>query len=223
MSSPKPDDDFTIERYNANERTNHWITAISFTLVALSGLALFHPAMFWLSDLFGGGQWMRILHPFFGLVMFFSFMTLALRFWHHNIPQWVDVQWMWCILDVLTNREDRLPEIGRYNAGQKMLFWTLVPCMLVLLPTGIVIWRHYFSAFFPINVLRLCALLHATAAFVLIAGILVHIYAGIWIKGTLGAMLHGRVPNAWARKHHPLWFREQIKAQIRNERTEIKR
>jgi heme A synthase len=69
----------------ANERSNHWITAITFVLLALSGLALFHPAMFWLSALFGGGQWTRILHPFVGVVMFVSFMILVLRFWHHNV------------------------------------------------------------------------------------------------------------------------------------------
>ncbi|OUL68570.1 formate dehydrogenase cytochrome b556 subunit, partial [Paraburkholderia hospita] len=55
-----------IVRYTPNERTNHWITAITFVLLALSGLALFHPSMFWLSALFGGGQWTRILHPFIG-------------------------------------------------------------------------------------------------------------------------------------------------------------
>ena len=223
MSSHESKEDFLIERYNANERTNHWVTAISFILVALSGIAMFHPAMFWLSDFFGGGQWMRILHPFFGLVMLFSFALLGLRFWHHNLPNWNDVQWLLQIVDVLLNRDERLPEVGRYNAGQKMLFFTLVPCMLVLLPTGIVIWRHYFSGFFPISIVRFCALAHSTAAFVLIAGIIVHIYAGIWIKGTLGAMLHGTVTPGWARKHHPLWFREVVKKRVHEERTQAKR
>ena len=46
--------DKAIVRYNAAERTNHWIVAICFLLLALSGLALFHPSMFWLSNLFGG-------------------------------------------------------------------------------------------------------------------------------------------------------------------------
>ena len=48
-----------IERYNAAERSNHWAVAILFVLLALSGLALFHPALFWLSGLFGGGVWTR--------------------------------------------------------------------------------------------------------------------------------------------------------------------
>ncbi|QBR03718.1 formate dehydrogenase subunit gamma [Paraburkholderia pallida] len=216
MSNDESDDDFLIERYNANERTNHWITAISFVLVALSGLAMFHPAMFWLSILFGGGQWMRLLHPFFGLVMFVSFLVLALRFWHHNLMEKSDILWLLRIQDVLSNREDRLPEVGRYNAGQKMLFVTLVFCMLVLLPTGLIIWRRYFSAYFPINAIRFAALCHATAAFVLIAGIIVHIYAGIWIKGTMGAMIRGTVTLGWARKHHPRWFREVIRNRPEN-------
>jgi formate dehydrogenase subunit gamma len=204
-----------IERYNANERSNHWVTAISFVLLALSGLAMFHPSMFWLSNLFGGGQWMRILHPFIGVVMFLSFAGLVLRFWHHNVIDSDDVRWLKQIGDVLNNREDRLPEVGRYNAGQKMLFVALVVCMALLLLSGIVIWRRYFSAYFPIDVIRLAALVHAAAAFVIIAGIIVHIYAAIWVKGTMGAMLKGFVTPGWARKHHPRWFRSLVKSSPR--------
>jgi formate dehydrogenase subunit gamma len=198
-------------RYTANERTNHWITAITFVLLALSGLALFHPSMFWLTALFGGGQWTRILHPFVGVVMFVSFFILVLRFWHHNYLDRDDVQWLRQIDDVLTNREENLPEIGRYNAGQKLLFFTMVLCLLLLLGSGIVIWRRYFSFYFPIDLIRLAAVVHATAAFVLIVGIVVHIYAALWIKGSIGAMVRGTVTLGWARKHHPKWFRESVK------------
>ncbi|HEY3600102.1 MAG TPA: formate dehydrogenase subunit gamma [Paraburkholderia sp.] len=200
-----------IERYTANERTNHWITAITFVLLALSGLSMFHPSLFWLSALFGGGQWTRILHPFVGLVMFVSFLILALRFWHHNYLDDNDWQWMRQIDDVLANREDKLPEIGRYNAGQKLLFFVMVACLVLLLLSGIVIWRRYFSFYFPIGVIRLAALVHAIAAFVLIVGIVVHIYAALWVKGSVTAMVRGTVTLGWARKHHPRWFRETIK------------
>jgi formate dehydrogenase subunit gamma len=200
-----------IVRYTPNERTNHWITAITFVLLALSGLALFHPSMFWLTALFGGGQWTRILHPFVGVVMFVSFFILAVRFWHHNYLNRDDVQWLRQIDDVLANREENLPEIGRYNAGQKLLFFTMVLCLILLLCSGVVIWRRYFSVYFPIGVIRLAAVVHATAAFVLIVGIVVHIYAAIWIKGSVGAMVRGTVTLGWARKHHPKWFRESVK------------
>jgi formate dehydrogenase subunit gamma len=200
-----------IVRYTPNERTNHWITAITFVLLALSGLSMFHPSMFWMSALFGGGQWTRILHPFVGIVMFLSFLILVLRFWHHNYLDRSDVQWLKQIDDVLANREDRLPEIGRYNAGQKLLFFVMVACLVLLLCSGIVIWRRYFSFYFPVDVIRLAAVVHAVAAFVLICGIVVHIYAALWIKGSIGAMVRGTVTYGWARKHHPRWFRESVK------------
>ncbi|MBB5201934.1 formate dehydrogenase subunit gamma [Glaciimonas immobilis] len=200
-----------ILRYTPNERSNHWVTAITFVLLALSGLALFHPSMSWLAALFGGGQWTRILHPFAGVVMFVSFAFLVLRFWHHNLLEPGDVQWLKQIDDVLANREEKLPPVGRYNAGQKLLFFTLIICMLGLLLSGFVIWRAYFAFYFPIPLIRAAALLHAICAFVLIMGIIIHIYAGLWIKGSMGAMVRGSVTYGWARKHHPRWFNDVVK------------
>ncbi|SDR71180.1 formate dehydrogenase subunit gamma [Pseudomonas oryzae] len=197
-----------IQRYTPSERSNHWAVAILFVLAGLSGLALFHPALFWLSGLFGGGVWTRILHPFLGLAMFALFLIMALRFAHHNRLNANDRQWLGQMGDVLNNREDKLPEVGRYNAGQKLLFWVLVLCMLVLLASGIVIWRQYFGHVFGIELIRLAALAHALAAFVLVTSIIVHVYAAIWVKGSVGAMLTGKVSRAWARKHHPGWFKE---------------
>ncbi|MDP5008915.1 MAG: cytochrome b/b6 domain-containing protein, partial [Glaciimonas sp.] len=118
-SEDKNKDKKLIERYTPNERTNHWITAISFVLLAISGLALFHPSMFWLTNVLGGGQWTRILHPFIGLVMFISFGWLVLRFWRHNKIEPEDIQWLKQMPDVLQNKEENLPKMGRYNAGQK--------------------------------------------------------------------------------------------------------
>jgi formate dehydrogenase subunit gamma len=197
-----------IERNSPADRTNHWLVAITFVLLALSGLALFHPALFFLTDLFGGGPWTRILHPFIGVVMFACFAALALRFWHHNVVNRNDRQWLAQWRDVMNNREDRLPEVGRYNGGQKVLFWVMVACLVLLLLTGIVIWRPYFAPAFPITIIRAAALLHAVSAFVLILGIIVHVYAAIWVKGTMRAMTRGTVTAAWARKHHPGWYRQ---------------
>ena len=200
-----------IERYTPSERSNHWAVAILFVLAGLSGLALFHPSLFWLSNFFGGGPWTRILHPFLGVAMFLFFIWLAMRFAGHNRWEKSDSQWLKQWKDVVNNREDRLPEVGRYNAGQKLLFWVLVLSMLVLLVSGIVIWREYFSGAFGIQALRWASLLHAAAALLLILGILVHIYAAIWIKGSLGAMLHGTVSRAWARKHHAGWYKAVVR------------
>ena len=210
----------TITRYSASDRTNHWTTALAFILAALSGLALFHPALFGLSSLFGGGPWTRILHPFIGLFMVFAFVLLAARFWGHNHMEPRDWKWLRQYQDVVNNREDRLPEVGRYNAGQKLLFWGIVLCLIGLFLSGIVIWRAYFAFYFPIKVVRIASLAHALCAFVLICSILVHIYAAIWVKGSVHAMTRGTVTRGWAWKHHRAWYREMIHAANSRSRTD---
>src|SRR5882757_6482680 len=99
----------TVERYSSGERTNHWLIAVGFVLAALSGLAMFHPALFWLSALFGGGPWTRILHPFLGLFMFLAFLLLMIRVWSHNFMEPRDWQWVKQWQDVVENREENLP------------------------------------------------------------------------------------------------------------------
>ncbi|WP_324780938.1 formate dehydrogenase subunit gamma [Thiobacillus sedimenti] len=197
-----------IQRYTARERSNHWVVAITFVLAALSGLALFHPAFYFLTHLFGGGPWNRILHPFIGALMFLSFLGLAGRFWSLNRMTSADGQWMTRIKDVICNRDEGLPEIGKYNAGQKYLFWTMVVCVPLLLVSGIVIWRPWFAPYFPIGLMRVAVVVHALAAWILILGIVVHVYAAIWVKGTMRAMTRGTVSSAWARHHHRAWYRE---------------
>ena len=202
----------TLVRYTAGQRTNHWIVAMTFVLAALSGLALFHPALFWLSNLFGGGPWTRILHPYLALAMLFAFLFMASTFWKDNRLQDRDWAWLRQIKDVVNNREDRLPEVGRYNAGQKLLFFTIVICLIGLLLSGIVIWRAYFSNYLPVGLIRLSSVVHAVCAWVLVCAILVHIYAGIWVKGSVRAMTRGTVTPGWAWKHHRGWFRQMTHA-----------
>jgi len=202
------DNDRGIERYTQSDRTNHWLVVILFFMAALSGLAFFHPSLFWLTGLFGGGPWARILHPFFGVVMFVLFLGMMFRFWGHNRMTDADKGWLKRWRDVLANREENLPEAGRYNAGQKVLFWLLVISMMVLLVTGVIFWRPYFAGNFPIDLIRLATLLHAVAAVVLIIAIIGHIYMAIWVKGSFNAMIIGTVARSWAKKHHPAWFKE---------------
>src|SRR5580700_11084604 len=130
MSLHSPD---RIVRYGAATRINHWIVAISFVLLALSGLALFHPALFWLTTLFGGGPWTRILHPFIGCFMVAAFFLLGMKLWRDNLLQQRDWVWLRKIKDVVNNREENLPDVGRYNGGQKLLYFSIVICLLCLL------------------------------------------------------------------------------------------
>ena len=202
--------DATLPRYSSRERINHWLLALAFFCAALSGLALFHPALFWLGALFGGGPWTRILHPFLGLLMMILFVILALAVHSDNSMRPRDWAWLRQIADVVQAREDRLPEVGRYNAGQKLFFWAVATCLAVLLVSGIPIWRVYFSAGFSIALQRWGALLHALFAFLLISTLIIHIYAGIWVKGSIRGMTRGTVTPGWAWKHHRAWYRELI-------------
>jgi formate dehydrogenase subunit gamma len=197
-----------IQRYDDEERSYHWVTAICFILLMLSGLALFHPAFFWLTHLFGGGTWARILHPFIGVVMALCFLMLTLRLWKHNVMTPDDHKWLDHANDVLNKREANIPPVGRYNGGQKRLFHLMVVCVATLAVTGIVMWQPVFAPYFPIGLIRLAVLLHAVAAFALILGFVVHVYAAIWAKGSVRAMTRGTVTAGWAKKHHPLWYKE---------------
>lgn len=198
-----------IVRYTANQRLNHWLIALSFVLLAISGLALFHPAFFWLSNVLGGGTWTRILHPFIGVVMFVSFFSFALKLWRDNRMTAEDRAWLKAVPKVISHEEEGVPEAGRYNGGQKLLFWVLIVLMIGLLISGVLMWRAYFT--FPVEVLRWSSLLHALFAFVLICAIIVHAYAGIWVKGSVRAMTRGTVTPGWAYKHHRKWYRKKMR------------
>ena len=197
-----------VPRYSPSERVQHWSVAITFLLLAASGLALFHPAFWFLTSLLGGGAWTKILHPFIGVVMFAFFAPMAMRYWGDNKIQPYDREWGKRLADVINNRDDNLPEIDKYNIGQKQLFWVMVTTLVLLLVSGIVLWRPYFAGYFPIPLIRIAAVVHALSAFVLMVGIIVHIYSAIfWVRGSLRAMTRGTVTHAWAKHHHPLWYR----------------
>jgi formate dehydrogenase subunit gamma len=147
-----------------------------------------------------------------------AFAVLGLAVARYNAMEARDWEWLRNMKAVATNDEEKLPEVGKYNAGQKMLFYLLSFCMIVLLLSGIVIWRSYFSLYFPIGVIRLAALAHAVAAFVLVCAIMMHAYFGIlWATGSMRAMTRGVVTPGWAWRHHRHWFREVIRAE--NSRT----
>jgi len=194
-----------LTRYTAQERANHWVVGMSFILLALSGLALFHPAFWPLTQLFGGGTWTRILHPYVGVLMGLSFLALALRFWRLNVMTPVDKEWLSRAGEMVNGDGHSMPEQGKYNGGQKMLFWALLVCVAILFVSGLVMWRAWFGP--PVGLVRLAAVLHAASAAVMIGLIILHVYAAIWVKGTTRAMWYGTVTRAWAKQHHRAWYR----------------
>jgi formate dehydrogenase subunit gamma len=205
-----PGDPVTVDRYTTGARINHWITAASLVLLALSGLALCHPSLFGLTALFGGGQATRAIHPWIGVLLFFSFFGLFLRFWRANLWEHTDNVWLVRIKEVLNKHEENLPEVGKYNAGQKMVFWSMSALIIVLISSGIVIWDQYFGPYFTVEQKRIAVLVHSGAAIAAICVWIVHVYAAIWVRGTFSAMTRGHVTGGWAWRHHRKWLKELI-------------
>ncbi len=195
-----------LHRYNASERANHWLVGICFILLALSGLAFFHPALFPLTQLFGGGPWTRILHPYIGVVMALAFVSMFFRFWRLNIIEARDKEWLKNVNKMIDGNDHDMPEQGKYNGGQKVLFWALVLCMVALTCSGVLMWRAWWTP--PIALARLGSLVHAGAAVGMIGLIIMHVYAAIWTRGTIRAMMYGTVTRAWAKQHHRGWYRK---------------
>jgi formate dehydrogenase subunit gamma len=197
----------TVLRYRTVTRLNHWLTALCFVLLVLSGLAMFHPIFFFLSALFGGGQWTRAAHPWIGLVLVASYAGLVTQFWRDNLWNRDDANWLRKFDRVLENEEEGVPEVGLFNAGQKFVFWAMALLIPVLLFTGLVIWEVYFSAFTPLVVQRVAVLIHSLAAIAAILIWIVHVYAGLWVRGSMQAMTRGYVTPGWAWRHHRKWLR----------------
>lgn len=197
-----------ILRYKDSTRMNHWFVALLFFAAALSGLALFHPTLFFFSNLFGGGQLTRILHPFMGVLMVLGFIVLFFTVWRENLIGRADREWLRHAGDMLKGQKENMPAVGKYNAGQKLVFWAFAVSLLLLLVTGFMFWAPYFFHLVPVTLRRLAILVHSVSAVVLVLSVIVHVYAAIWVKGTTRAMTRGTVTDRWARLNHPLWHRE---------------
>jgi formate dehydrogenase subunit gamma len=200
-----------LQRYRDGDRMNHWFIALTFFLAALSGLAFFHPAFFFLTNLFGGGPWARVLHPFIGLAMVIGFGLLFAKLWRDNVVNDADRAWKAKMGSMLHGKKEDMPPVGKYNYGQKMVFWAMAVSLVILVVTGILFWRPWFAPYVPIWLGRAAVLLHSVAAVVLILSVIVHVYAAIWVKGTIRAMTRGTVSEGWARMNHPLWHQEMMR------------
>ena len=201
-----------LQRYKDGDRMNHWFIALMFVLAALSGLAFFHPSMFFFANLFGGGSWTRILHPFLGLLMVLGFLGLFFRLWRDNLITAGDREWARHMGKMLSGDKAGLPPVGKYNYAQKLTFWVMALSLVVLLATGVMFWRPWFAPYFSVEAMRAAVLLHSVAAVVLILSTIMHVYAAIWVKGTIRAMTRGTVTESWAKTNHALWHQEVTKS-----------
>jgi formate dehydrogenase subunit gamma len=199
-----------FDRYTTGARLNHWINAILMICLALSGMALFHPSLFFLTDLFGGGPTARIIHPWMGVLAMLSFLGLFIRFWRYNLWGKDDSAWMRNVKHVVSGDETKVPEAGKYNAGQKLVFWLMSILTVLLLTSGLAMWDSQLGEYTTIEQKRLAVVVHAAAAVTLIIVVITHIYAAIWIRGTIRGMTRGSVTGGWAWRHHRKWLREEV-------------
>ena len=201
-----PNDDLIL-RHPARERVAHWAVTIAFFYLFLSGLALFHPFFFWLSSALGGGPLMRFLHPFAGAALVVLFYTYAIRLAKDN--RWLPADTAWVKnMSGYMRKQQHPTDTYKYNAGQKLMYWSMVPLIAVLFLTGFALWQPWFAPWFSPDLRRVAALVHAISAFVMFVGIGVHWYAAYWTRGSIRGMVRGTVTRAWARYHHPAWYRE---------------
>jgi formate dehydrogenase subunit gamma len=198
-----------VLRYSFSERLNHWIGSLCYIYCLLSGLAFWSPWLFWISFLLGGGQIARMLHPWFGVVFAVCVFQMY-RMWaaEMHITE-NDKNWFRAVDRYTRNEDDAMPPAGKYNAGQKSLFWGFEICIVLLLITGIVMW---FPEYMPANLIilvRLSILIHASAAMLTIGLFLIHVYMSVFAeRGALDSMVNGDVTLHFARRYHPAWYKE---------------
>jgi formate dehydrogenase subunit gamma len=212
FATERPPD--AIRRYSEVERLTHWAVALAYVLLFLSGLALFHPFFFWLSALFGTPTLMRILHPFIGVALAVLFLAYASQLWRENVLVGSDRRWLRGAMAYMNGR-DETPVEGKYNAGQKLMYWSMIVCVLALLLSGIVLWRPWFADAFGLTARRAAGVVHAIFAFIMFVGIGIHVYAALWTRGAMRAMTRGWVTRTWARYHHPGWYERVVRKEPR--------
>jgi formate dehydrogenase subunit gamma len=200
-----------ILRYTLRERLNHWAAAVSYIYLLLTGLAFWSPWMFWIAVVLGGAAVSRMLHPWAGLI-FVGAVIYMYRMWASQMRQTaVDRAWWKAVRYYSTNQDDKMPPAGRYNAGQKFLFWGFFWSALLLLLSGVVLWfPEYIS--WNLRFLRyLAVIIHPAAALFTIGLFMIHLYMGLFAeRGAFGSVIRGDVSIAFAKRYHPGWYKEVV-------------
>ncbi|MEJ5339762.1 MAG: formate dehydrogenase subunit gamma [Aquificaceae bacterium] len=206
MEDVKKLEEIEVERFSAFDRFIHWLTAIPFLYLFLSGLGMYSPKFSWLLPFLGGREFSAWLHKWAGVVFAIGVFLMFLKWAKDFVLDSDDIKWLSNVKHYVKGEEEKLPEVGKYNAGQKIFGWMVFIGGAVFLITGIIMW---FPESFSISLVRLSILLH-TVAFILVgAGFIVHVYMGtVGVPGSLSSMITGKVSALWAASHHPKWFRQ---------------
>jgi formate dehydrogenase subunit gamma len=202
---------FTVPRFNGFERMAHWLTATSFIVMALTGIVITfgRPVLI---PLLGHGRftpladWSKLAHNFFAVPFLIGVFLILILWIRDNLPERADIEWLKQGGGLLSGGKVH-PEAGRFNAGQKMIFWSVVLGGIVLGVTGFMLMMPF--AWTGIGGMQIAHVAHALVASLLAAVIVAHIYIGtVGMEGAFDAMGSGEVDTNWAREHHSRWYEE---------------
>ncbi len=205
----KPRTGVLVPRWNAAERFLHWLTALSFILLALTGLGLLYgrkALLPWMQqETFAAVLgWGKFLHNLTGPLFVLCLLAMTWMWFKDNLWRKTDWRWFQSFGGMFGGGH---PPAGRMNAGEKAWFWLLVTFGTLVSLTGLVLDFPLFGL--GRAWIQLSHLLHVAGALVIMTGALGHIYIGsLGTEGALEGMVRGRVDLSWARQHHRLWLEE---------------
>jgi formate dehydrogenase subunit gamma len=195
-----------LVRHRLASRRVHWSVAFFFFASLISGLPIWSPVFGWLSGLFGGLHVCRWLHPWAGTLFFVSSVFMVLLWLRDMGLESKDWDWFGPKAFAYMRNEGSDEDVGKYNGGQKLFFYAVALGALGLLASGLVLW---VPTKFPPSLALWSVLLHDFTFILFGIAIVLHIYLGTAaIPGTFRSMTRGTVTKAWARHHHPRWYRE---------------
>jgi len=195
-----------IVRHRFASRVIHWTVAVTFFVSLFTGLPIWTPIFGWMAHLFGGLSVCRWLHPWSG-VAFVVISTFQFFHWLSDMKlEENEKDWLGPGMVKYLKYQSDDSDVGKYNGGQKLFFFAASLGALGLLVSGLVMWNPELVG----TILREAAIfLHDLTFILFVAAIVWHIYLGTAAEpGTFGSMVRGTVTRAWARLHHPRWYRE---------------
>lgn len=197
-----------IVRHRLASRVIHWSVAFFFLVCVLSGLPIWTPVFGWMAGLLGGLSVCRVLHPWAGLLFFASSVAMFVHWLGAMRLSPGDWEWLGAKVVVYLRYGEHDPELGKYNGGQKLFFFAVSLGSLGLLVSGLVLW---WPESFPQAIRVVGILLHDVTFILLAMAIVLHTYLGsAALPGTFRSMTRGTVSAAWARHHHPRWYRDIV-------------
>lgn len=201
-----------IRRFTLVERTAHWLTAVSFIILALTGLNILYGRYF-LPDLIGRDAFAAITqigkytHHYVAFAFMVGLAMLIVLWLRHNLPERGDWTWLKKGGGMFTRGVH--PPAGKFNPGQKMVFWLVVLGGVVVSLTGLNLMFPFIAA--DMLGMQLSQVAHAVTALALTVLIIAHIYIGsLGMEGAFESMRSGMVDETWAREHHSRWAAQML-------------